>query len=50
MLGLHSYLNLLHVSFGVQDGVALPNTEKTLPFGGEVWILVYLQLITEIFA
>ena len=24
------------LSFGVQDGVALPTTEKTLPFGGEV--------------
>lgn len=35
-LDFFSYDNLPLVSFGIQDGVALPTTGKTLPFGGEV--------------
>ena len=43
-VGFPAYSYQLIVTFGFQDGVALPTTEKTLPFGGEVWSI--FQLVT----
>lgn len=48
MLGVSSFNDQFLVPFAVQDGVALPTTGKTLPFGGEVSTAIELIVNSEL--